>query len=226
MKISSNKGALVGGGLLILFGVMSLVQVYVDLGPWVWVLVLAAAGAGVLGLYYTDRSEAWILIPGYVLLAVAALITLVTLDILRGETIAFFVLSLIGLPFLAVFLRNRQHWWALIPAYVLFAVGLMVGLIGLGVLDDFLVPAYVMFAIAIPFFVVYARNPKNWWALIPAGIMAVIGFSFLIADAAAQLIAPAVLIIVGVWILVRQFLRREPEGQGSIQEQVEEPPAD
>jgi threonine/homoserine/homoserine lactone efflux protein len=62
-------------------------------------------------------------------------------------------------------------------------VGVMVGLIGLGVLDDLLIPTYVMFAIAIPFFVVYARDTKQWWALIPGGIMVVIGLSFLVAEA-------------------------------------------
>jgi len=88
----------------------------------------------------------------------------------------------------------------------------MVGLLGLGVLTDLLVPAYVMFAIAIPFFVVYVHNTKQWWALIPGGILAIIGLSFLIAEAAVQYVAPVALVIVGVWILVRQFARKEPVG--------------
>jgi hypothetical protein len=92
----------------------------------------------------------------------------------------------------------------------LLAIGVMVGLLGLGVLTDLLVPAYVMLAIAIPFFVVYVRNPKQWWALIPGGILAAIGLSFLIAEAAVQYVAPVALVIVGVWILVRQFARKEP----------------
>jgi membrane protease YdiL (CAAX protease family) len=65
-----------------------------------------------------------------------------------------------ALPFLVVFLRDRNKWGGLIPAYVLFAV-------------------------AIPFFVVYARNSQQWWALIAGGILAVIGLPFLIAEAAA-----------------------------------------
>ena len=201
---------MVWGGLLILFGVMSLVEVYFDLGPWVWVAVLAAAGLGIFGLYYTDRSQWWLLIPGYALWAVAGLITFVTLNILQDEAIAFYVLSAIALPFLYVFIRDREQWWALIPAYVLFAVGLMVGLLGLGILNDLLVPAYVMFAIAIPFFVVYARNPRNWWALIPGGVMGIIGLAFLIAEAAVQYVVPALLIIAGIWVLARQFMRKEP----------------
>lgn len=210
--MQTRKQGLVWGGLLILFGVMSLVETYTDLTAWTWVVILAAAGLGAFGVYLTDRSEWALLIPAYVLWAVAGLVALIELNILRDESIATYVLATIALPFLVVFLRNRQQWWALIPAYVLLAVGVMVGLLGLGVLTDLLVPAYVMFAIAIPFFVVYVRNTKQWWALIPGGIMAVIGLSFLIAEAAVQYVAPVALVIVGVWILVRQFARKEPVG--------------
>jgi len=226
MKSSANKQALVGGGLLILFGALSLLEVYTDLGPWIWVTILAVAGLGVYGIYAMDRSEKWMLIVSYVLLVVAGLVTLVTLNVLRDEAIATYVLIAIALPFLLVFLRNREQWWALIPAYVLTAVGVMVGLTGLGVLDDLLIPAYVMFAIAIPFFVVFARDTKKWWALIPGGVLAVIGLSFLIAEASVQYIAPAALIIVGVWVLVRQFVRKEPDQPESIAAEIEEPPVE
>jgi hypothetical protein len=221
MKSQTRRQALVWGGLLILFGVITLVETFTDLTAWTWVALLAAGGLGVFAVYLTDRSDWGVLIPAYVLWAIAGLIALITLNVLRDESIATYVLTAIALPFLVAFLRDRNQWGALIPAYVLLAVGVMVGLIGLGVLDDLLVPAYVMFAIAIPFFAVYARNTKQWWALIPGGIMAVIGLSFLIAEAAAQYIGPAVLILVGAWVLVRQFMRREPTGP-----EADQPPAE
>jgi uncharacterized protein with PQ loop repeat len=137
------------------------------------------------------------------------LVALIELDALRDDFIATFVLTVIALPFLVGFLRNREQWGLLIPAYVLLAVGVMVWLLERGVLNDLLVPAYVMFAIAIPFFMVYGRNPQQWWALIPGGIMAVIGLSFLIAEATIGYAVPAVLILAGIWILVRQFTHQE-----------------
>ena len=210
MKSQTRKQALVWGGLLILFGVITLAETFTDLTAWTWVALLAAAGLGVFAVYLTDRSDRGLLIPAYVLWAIAGLIALITLNVLRDEAIATYVLAAIALPFLVVFLRDRSKWGALIPAYVLLAVGVMVGLIGAGVLSDLLVPAYVMFAIAIPFFVVYARNPKQWWPLIPAGIMAVIGLSFLITEAAIQYVGPVVMILAGAWILVRMFTRGEP----------------
>ncbi len=211
MESLDRKQSLVWGGLLILLGVVLAVEAFTDLSAWVWVALLAVAGLGAFGLYLTDRSQWWALIPAYVMWAIAGLVALLTLNILRDAAVATYVLTAIALPFLYVFLRNRAHWWALIPAYVLLAIGVMVGLIEGGILNDLLIPAYVMFAIAIPFFGVYARNTQHWWALIPGGIMAAIGLSFLIAEAAAQYVAPAVLLIAGVWILVRMFVRREPQ---------------
>ena len=134
---------------------------------------------------------------------------LITLNILRDEAIATYVLWAIGMPFLVAFLLDRAQWYFLIPAYVLFAVGLMVGLIGLRILDDLLIPAYIMFAIAIPFFVTYSRDTTQWWPLIPGGIMAIIGLSFLIAEASVQYVVPVALIIAGIWVLARQFTNRE-----------------
>jgi hypothetical protein len=229
MKSQARKQSLVWGGLLILFGVMALVETYTDLTAWVWAAILAAAGLVVFAIYLTDRSERGLLIPAYVLWAVAGLIALIELDILRDESVATYVLAAIALPFLVAFLRDRSQWGLLIPAYVLLAVGVMIGLIGQGVLGDLLIPSYVMFVIAIPFFVVYARDPKQWWPLIPGGILAVIGLAFLVAEAAAQYVAPAVLVLVGVWILVRVFTRREPtapETPPPTSPEADEPPAE
>jgi hypothetical protein len=108
---------------------------------------------------------------------------------------------------LVAFLRRRDQWWALIPVYALLAIGVMIPLIEWEILSDLLVPAYVLFVVAIPFFVVYARDRKQWWALIPGGIVAVVGLSFLIAEAAFEYVGAAALILVGAWMLVRQFAR-------------------
>jgi hypothetical protein len=211
MKSSTIRQSIVWGGVLILVGLLLLVNQFVELSPWVWVLMLAAAGLGAFGLYLTDRSDWAMLLATYVLWAITMLVALIELNVLRDDAIAIYALIAIALPFLAVFWRDRAQWWALIPAYVLLVIGVMIGLIGLGVLDDLLVPAYVLFAIAIPFFVVYARDRRLWWALIPGGILAVVGLSFLVIEAALAYIGAVVLLIVGAWILVRVFTRREPQ---------------
>ncbi|HOU13241.1 MAG TPA: hypothetical protein PKZ84_08985 [Anaerolineae bacterium] len=266
----SRKQSFVWGGLLIVFGIMGLLESISELSPWVWAGVLAVSGAGVLAIYLTDRSEWgflittyalwavallialvewdilpdpfiaiyvlaaialpflvvyvrnrenwWALIPAYVLLAIAVMIGLTEWHILPDTFIATYVLLAIALPFVVVFLRDHNSWWALIPAYVLIAVGVMVALIDTGVLGDLMVPAYVMFAIAIPFFVVYIRNPREWWPLIPGGIMAVIGSAFVLSAGAAQSLGAVVLIGVGVLILLRQFLHPKSADEAMKQE--------
>src|SRR5262245_41189129 len=64
-----------------------------------------------------------------------------------------------ALIFLTIFLRDPAQWWAQIPAYVLFIVGILIAAATFDV-DSKAVGVFVMFAIGLPFFYVYARNPR------------------------------------------------------------------
>lgn len=211
MKTSVKQG-IVWGGLLIILGILALVETFTEINAWIWVAILVIGGLVVFAFYTTDRSEIWMLITSYAMLAVGGLVAFLELDILRDAYVATYVLSAIGLPFLVAFLNTgRSRWGLLIPAYVLLAIAIMVPLIEEEVLEDALVATYVLIAIAIPFFVVYARNSKRWWALIVGGITALIGLSLLIAEDVAQYVAPIAFIIAGIWVLVRQLTRSESE---------------
>ena len=212
MDTQSKRSGLILGGLLIIFGVLALIETQTDLSAWIWVAVLTIGGLGAYGIYAADRSEKWLLIACYVMLAIAGLVSLLTLNVLQDAWVATYVLLAIALPFFYGFLTNRQNWGLLLVAYILLAIGLMVPLIELGVLEDTLVASYVMFAIALPFFVVYLRNTKNWWALIPGGILAAIGLGLGIAEASVEYLLAAGLILAGIIVVVRQFTRKaEPE---------------
>ena len=217
MNTQSKKSGLVWGGLLIVFGVLALLETVTDLGAWVWVAVLTTGGLVGFSVYAMDRTEKWLLIISYAMLAVAGLLTFLTLGVLVDSYVATYVLLAIAFPFLVAFLLNRSNWGLLIPFYVLLVIGIMVPLLELGVLNDTLIATYVLLAIAIPFFIVYIRNTKNWWALIPGGILAIIGLSFLIAEASVEYIFAAALIVAGILIVVRQFTKGEEPPQ------VEEP---
>ena len=149
MESRRGSHSAVWGGLLVLFGVVGLVDAFADVTAWGWVGVLVLAGLGVFGVYLTNRTEWAMLIPAYVMWVVAGLVALITFGVLQGAFIPTYVLAAIMLPFLAAYVRDREQWWSLIPAWVLLAVGLMVGLIEQGILSDLLIPAYVMFAVAI-----------------------------------------------------------------------------
>jgi hypothetical protein len=209
MNTRSRRQGLVWGGLLIVFGVLALLETVTDLSAWIWVAVLFIGGLLVYAIYAIDREEKWLLVISYAMLAVAGLVTLLTLEVLDDPYVATYVLFAIGLPFLIAFLRDRTRWGYLIPAYVLMVIGVFVPLEELGVLDDNLTVTYILIAVAIPFFVAFIRNTKNWWALIPAGILTVIGLGFLVAEASVEYIFAAAMIVGGILIVVRQFTRKE-----------------
>jgi tryptophan-rich sensory protein len=83
------------------------------------------------------------------------------------------------------------------------------------------VALYVLSAIGLTFLIVFLRDREHWWALIPGGIMTVVGLSFLIADSAVQYVAPIALIVMGVWVLVRQFTHKQEEQPESIEAENE-----
>jgi len=203
--------------LLIMSYAMFIIAILVTLltlnvlqGPFVASFVLLTIALPILVIFLqSDRTKWWLLIPVYVLLAIGVMVPLIETGILDDAFVATYVLMAIAIPFLIVFARNSENWWAIIPAFFLGAIGVMVPLIETGGLYGTLVAAYVLIAIAIPFFIIYTRDSNKWWALIPAGITAVIGLSFLIAEKAAQYVAPVILIIVGAWILAKRYTRKE-----------------
>lgn len=195
---------------MLIFGALMFVETFYELSEWIWVAVLIVSGLGVYGIYATARTEAWMLIVSYVLLAIGTMVALITLDILDDSFIAVYVLSAIAIPFVVGYFRTgRENWGLLIPAYVLFAIGGMLLFLESDILKDDTVPAYVLLVVALPFLIVFARDSKKWWALIVGGITALVGLSFLIAADLAEYVLPAALILAGGWILVRQITRRD-----------------
>jgi hypothetical protein len=209
MEASGNKQRIGWGMLLIVFGITAFLDNFVGIDDWLKVAIMGIGGVAVFLVFLTDRKNWRLLIPAYILLAIAGISALALTDMLQGEVIGSLVLVLVALPFLAVYLLNQDNWWALIPSWVLLAIGLMVFLIGQNILNDELVVTYVMFSIALPFFVVYLTNRKNWWALIPSGVTAVIGLAFFAGTDLAQYVIPAVLLIAGIWVLSRSFTKQE-----------------
>lgn len=204
MNTQQTKQSIAWGGLLIFFGLVSLLELYFDFSPWMWVTFLAMAGLGTFAIYLTDRTNLPMLIPTYVLWVLAGLITLLLLNWLPDDLVPLFVLTAVAIPFLAVYSTNPAQWWPLIPAYVLLGIGLMVTLLTYGLLGDLWVPTFVMFMIALPFYIVYTRNPTEKWPLIPAGILTIIGLAFTLATGAAQTVAALALILLGGWLIWKE----------------------
>jgi hypothetical protein len=98
----------------------------VDSGEWGGALFMGALSASFWLIYMTGRDRWWAIIPGGVLLTIAAVIVLSS--ILGGPgTGGVFLLGLGATFGLLAFLPTPQgqQKWALIPAVVLLAIGLL-----------------------------------------------------------------------------------------------------
>jgi hypothetical protein len=131
--------------------------------------------------YLTDRSRNWwALIPGGIMLFLA-LVTLLV-DNVGGEGVGAMVLLLIALTFLLVYLNNQTRIWALIIAYVFGVLSIAPMLAAFDEMAAYFGPVF-LFAVALPFFILYFRSLDNWWAIIPAGSLTVVGIVAILAIA-------------------------------------------
>lgn len=172
---AQQRHSLIWGGMLVVFGTAALLDNLFQFGAWLWIGALASVGLGSLFVYLSDRSQSWPLIPTYGGLALAAFIAAVDLELLIDPLIAPVIISLVGLPFIVVYLLDRSNWWALIPGYILFSVAFLVGIEEIGILGDAWVAPYVLTAVALPFLIVFLADRRQWWALIPAYILLAVG---------------------------------------------------
>jgi hypothetical protein len=198
----TNQGVMWGAVLIGLGIIFLLQQIFPGFfGALVWSAAFAVGAVVTYGAYTRNKQNWWLLIPTYVMAFIAAIIQIGSIRWLPGEFVGAFVMLAIGFPFLYVYLKNDEHWWALIPAYTMAAIAGII--LASMVLNGEMIASFVMFAIAAPFLYVYLRNRQHWWALIPGGIMAMIGVGLFIAGMAW--IFPAVMIVAGLYLLYRQF---------------------
>ncbi len=174
-----QRGRLIAAGVLIVLGALLLLNnlFRVELTAWAWIIALGAAAAAFAWVYAQDRTD-WAGIAAYVFGAIAVLIFLATQISAGGVILPVYVMLAIAAPFVVGWWFNRQNWGLLIPAYVMVAI---VGVLLLGEGTSDLVAPYVMGAIGLPFMVAFVVT-RQWPLLIPGGIMWLIG-AFLLAGA-------------------------------------------
>ncbi len=114
------------------------------------------------------------LVWGVILIGIGVLLLLQTLNLFH------FVWGLLwavlfaagGAAFLVTFLARRDNWWAVIPAFALMAIA---SLISLGILfpqvSGRLGGMLFLSVIGLSFWLVYARDRQQWWAIIPGGVL-------------------------------------------------------
>ncbi|HUV27880.1 MAG TPA: hypothetical protein VMW34_11005 [Anaerolineales bacterium] len=82
------------------------------------------------------------------------------------------LLGIGGLAFLSVFFADREQWWALFPAFGLLIGGTIIFLEqAYPWLSDDFGGVIALGGIGLAFLLIFLINFKNWWALIPAGVL-------------------------------------------------------
>lgn len=138
-------------------------------------IFIAIAIPFIVAFFTNIRGNWWALIPAFSCLMLAAIVGFS--DTVAGEWIGALFLFGVGVPFLLVYLFNRNRRWALIPGLILVGIGTLALVSTLNTYANIV----VAFVIAAVFFYVYFSRPGSWWALIPAGLMASIGLSSLLS---------------------------------------------
>jgi hypothetical protein len=212
MKWLANRSfwgvLLILGGVAILLENLNLFQF--RFGGVFWAALFALMGLAFLSVYYENRANWWALIPGIILLTLGAIILLGVLFPGRDEWIGSIFLAGIGLAFLLVYLNNRQHWWAIIPAGVMFTLALVSG-VGQHVQGE-ATGGLFFIGLGLTFGVVGllpGQADDLRWAFIPGGILLLMGI-LLVAFSADlfNYIWPVLLILGGLILIFRTLARR------------------
>jgi hypothetical protein len=198
---------LIAGGIIFLLDNLGIIAI----GTYFWAFLFAVGSLGFLSVFVADRQNWWALIPGIVLLAIGTIIFLgEAFPVVADQWGGSIVLGGIGLSFILVYLVNRENWWAIIPAGVMFTLAIVAGLnealTGFDTGGIFFLGLGLTFAL-----IAILPNPHGQmkWAFIPAGVLIFMGL--LILAAFTQLINyiwPVVLILAGLYLVFRTFISR------------------
>jgi hypothetical protein len=171
----NRTGSFAVGALLVALGVLFLLQnfVFANIANFVWLVVFGIGGLVFLYVFAVNQQQWWAVIPGFTLLGLAALIGFG--DKLENWGGALFLGS-IGLAFWVIYFVRRDFWWALIPAGTLTTLAFVAALADR--LPDMASGGIFFLGLAATFALVYflsGQERRQRWALIPAGILAVLG---------------------------------------------------
>jgi hypothetical protein len=184
-------------------------------------IAFVLGGLWLLSTYSRDKVT-WKLICGLIALFVGFVIFLENSRIVSGDYLGGVVVWLLAAGFLVVYARNKKFWWAVIPGGILLTVGTIV------MLEEtfrrFRYSDSLFFlGMALTFGYLYViRTPENklnwakWPAMIAVAICGIIlldeWFYYLNLE---DYIAPAVLIAIGLFLVGRNFSRRENKHNGA-----------
>lgn len=186
------------------------------------IVVFAIGGFSFLAVFLNNPKESWwAAIPGFTLLGLLLASVASYFGSFADDLSGGFFLASIGLGFLAVFLTNRELWWAVIPFGTMTTLGVV------AVIDEFAARwEWVSFDSGGIFFIglgltflMVALLPSGGdstrWAFIPATVLLIMGVLIGInLEALTNYIWPIALIGIGGYLVMRSRNGKEITGKG------------
>jgi hypothetical protein len=212
MRIFSSR--LTWGLLLIGAGTIFLLQNLNILpqSPSLWGTSFAIGGVFFLLGFLSNRDYWWAALPAFTFLGLAAILLWEVLPTnrLADDLTGAVFLGMVGLGFIAVYLRDFRQWWAIIPAGALISLASLVTLQALVKNPGLVEMGGVLFiGMGITFLLVWilpSAGTRRSWAVWPA--VSLLIFGGLITAAATDLLGmlwPVALILAGLLVVVRGF---------------------
>jgi hypothetical protein len=194
--------ALIPGGVM-LFLTLTLLLTDMAGGEIVGALFLFMIAAAFLAVYLNQRSRLWALIVAYVM----AVLGVAPLMAMGGETAAYFgpiFLLAVALPFLVVYFRTPERWWAIIPAGAVTSVAVVAALAIANFIQSETQAAYanavLMGGLAATFAVIWLRHAKAWAQIVTLALAA-LAVASLFFVSYSQVFWPIAIVLVGAYLI-------------------------
>ncbi len=92
-----------------------------------------------------------------------------------GDLIWGALFAAAGIGFLVWFALDLERWWRAVPGFTLAGVGGLLVLQSQGIQMEAWSSPLALFSMALGFLVVLLTRRQHWWAVIPAGVLTVVG---------------------------------------------------
>lgn len=198
------------GAVLVVIGIVYLATgenfLQID-DPWLGAAFCGGLSLAFFASYFLSGVKQWgWLFPACVLAGSTVTILLGQITGQYGAWSGAPVLLSLGVPFLvAHFLDREKNQWALIPAFVMTALTVVV--LSVDIIRGELVGTLVLLLIALPFLYLFLRDRKRTWALIVAIVLAAISLVPAM-ESGANVIAPVLLILGGGLLVFLNFRKK------------------
>lgn len=209
--MTNQKSGLYIGAAIIVIGVLALlvnINVLDDIEELFGGALLLLGALIFYSIYNRDRTKWWPLLPGAVLAVLGVGVMLDAFLPFASDFLGAAFMYAIFAVFALVFTRDRNSWWAVIPAGITFTLGTIILIDTFDLLDSDLNGVILFLGMGLTFFYLWSlrRDIANLnWAIWPAAALLALSILVYVNEidwVNEEYIFPLLVILVGVLIIV------------------------